>query len=117
VKTIVITRGHERQDYLRVNDDSEGVRRNADGEPDFHYVATHVCDSIKWRLKAHGMCGVHGESGIGVLSFWTLGEDLLLTSAGGRRALAMSTQRPAPLSRGRDAHNNYPAHAHAGRAR
>ena len=54
-KTIVITRGKEKgQHYLRVKDDGEGVRRNADGEPDFHYVATHVCDSIKRHLKTQG---------------------------------------------------------------
>jgi len=82
-KTIVITRGKEKgQHYLRVKDDGEGVRRNVDGEPDFHYVATHVCDSIKRRLKAQGRQGLQGEFGIGLLSFWTLGEDLLLTSAG-----------------------------------
>lgn len=81
--TIVITRGKEKgQHYLRVKDDGEGVRRNADGAPDFHYVATHVCDSIKRRLKAQGARGLQGEFGIGLLSFWTLGEDLLLTSAG-----------------------------------
>ena len=82
-KTIVITRGKEKgQHYLRVKDDGEGVRRNADGDPDFHYVATHVCDSIKRRLKSHGARGLQGEFGIGLLSFWTLGEELLLTSAG-----------------------------------
>ncbi|HEV2979195.1 MAG TPA: ATP-binding protein [Casimicrobiaceae bacterium] len=82
-KTIVITRGKEKgQHYLRVKDDGEGVRRNVDGEPDFHYVATHVCDSIKRRLKTQGRQGLQGEFGIGLLSFWTLGEDLLLTSAG-----------------------------------
>src|SRR5438067_6550755 len=82
-KTIVITRGKEKgQHYLRVKDDGEGVRRNADGQPDFHYVATHVCDSIKRRLKTQGTQGLQGEFGIGLLSFWTLGEDLLLTSAG-----------------------------------
>src|SRR5437773_1696782 len=82
-RTIVITRGKEKgQHYLRVKDDGEGVRRNADGEPDFHYVATHVCDSIKRRLKMQGTQGLQGEFGIGLLSFWTLGEDLLLTSAG-----------------------------------
>ncbi len=82
-KTIVITRGKEKgQHYLRVKDDGEGVRRNADGEPDFHYVATHVCDSIKRQLKAQGAGGLQGEFGIGLLSFWTLGEELLLTSAG-----------------------------------
>ncbi len=82
-QSIVITRGKEKgQHYLRVKDDGEGVRRNAEGEPDFHYVATHVCDSIKRRLKAQGRDGLQGEFGIGLLSFWTLGEELLLTSAG-----------------------------------
>ena len=108
-KTIVITRGREKgQHYLRVKDDGEGVRRNADGEPDFHYVATHVCDSIKRRLKTEGTRGLQGEFGIGLLSFWTLGEELLLTSAGDNgRAYQMHlrkgdpsyriTQRPALL--------------------
>ena len=83
-KNIVITRGKDRgQHYLRVKDDGEGVRRNADGAPDFHYVATHVCDSIKRRLKSQGAGGgLQGEFGIGLLSFWTLGEELLLTSSG-----------------------------------
>lgn len=58
-KSIVITRGKERgQHYLRVKDDGEGVRRNADGEPDFQYVATHVCDSIKRQLKTQGTRGL-----------------------------------------------------------
>ncbi|HEX6793663.1 MAG TPA: ATP-binding protein, partial [Casimicrobiaceae bacterium] len=82
-KSIVITRGKEKgRHYLRVRDDGEGVRRNGEGEPDFQYVATHVCDSIKRTLKAEGTSGLQGEFGIGLLSFWTLGEDLLLTSAG-----------------------------------
>jgi hypothetical protein len=82
-KAIVITRGKEKgQHYLRVKDDGEGVRRNADGAPDFHHVATHVCDSIKRRLKSQGIGGLQGEFGIGLLSFWTLGEELLLTSSG-----------------------------------
>ncbi len=81
-KTIVITRGKEKgQHYLRVKDDGEGVRKNADGEPDFQYVATHVCDSVKRQLKAQGAGGLQGEFGIGLLSFWTLGKELLLTSA------------------------------------
>jgi hypothetical protein len=81
-KNVVITRGKDKgQHYLRVKDDGEGVRRNADGEPDFPYVATHVCDSIKRRLKSEGRRGLQGEFGIGLLSFWTLGEELLLTSA------------------------------------
>src|SRR6185437_14160809 len=72
-KSIVITRGKEKgRHYLRVKDDGEG---------DFQYVATHVCDSVKRQLKAHGAAGLQGEFGIGLLSFWTLGEELLLTSA------------------------------------
>src|ERR1700676_5511479 len=108
-KTIVITRGKDKgQHYLRVKDDGEGVRRNADGAPDFHYVATHVCDSIKRRLKTEGTRGLQGEFGIGLLSFWTLGEELLPTSAGDNgRAFQIHlrkgdpshpvTQRPALL--------------------
>ena len=89
-KTIVITRGKEKgQHYLRVKDDGEGVRRNADGEPDFHYVATHVCDSIKRQLKVQGAGGLQGEFGIGLLSFWTLG---------GGAAADLGQRRPARLS-------------------
>jgi len=100
-KTIVITRGKEKgQHYLRVKDDGEGVRRNADGEPDFHYVATHVCDSIKRQLKVQGAGGLQGEFGIGLLSFWTLGEELLLTSASDdQRAFQMHLKKGDPSYR------------------
>jgi hypothetical protein len=100
-KTIVITRGKEKgQHYLRVKDDGEGVRRNADGEPDFHYVATHVCDSVKRQLRAQGAGGLQGEFGIGLLSFWTLGEELLLTSASADgRAFQMHLKKGDPSYR------------------
>ena len=100
-KTIVITRGKEKgRHYLRVKDDGDGVRKNADGEPDFHYVATHVCDSVKRQLKAQGAAGLQGEFGIGLLSFWTLGEDLLLTSAGNDgRAFQMHLRKGDPSYR------------------
>lgn len=100
-RTIVITRGKEKgQHYLRVKDDGEGVRRNDDGEPDFHYVATHVCDSIKRQLKVQGAGGLQGEFGIGLLSFWTLGEELLLTSAGADgRAFQMHLKKGDPSYR------------------
>ena len=100
-KTIIITRGKEKgQHYLRVNDDGEGVRRNADGEPDFHYVATHVCDSIKRHLKTQGRQGLQGEFGIGLLSFWTLGEELVLTSADAKgRAWQMHLRKGDPSYR------------------
>ncbi len=57
--------------------------RDAEGLPDFKYVATHICDSIKRHLKAEGNgAGLQGEFGIGLLSFWTVGETLTMSSTG-----------------------------------
>src|SRR5437879_13725478 len=45
---ITITRGRKRgRVFLRVSDDGHGVPLNAEGRPDFDYVATHICDSLK----------------------------------------------------------------------
>ncbi len=83
-KTITITRGKEHgAHYLSIKDDGDGVPRGDDGLPDFKYVATHICDSIKRRLKADGNgTGLQGEFGIGLLSFWTVGDMLTMTSTG-----------------------------------
>ena len=82
-RTITITRGKEHgRHFLAIRDDGEGVPRDADGRPDFHYVATHICDSIKRRLKAGGVPGLQGEFGIGLLSFWTIGDEITMTSTG-----------------------------------
>jgi hypothetical protein len=82
-RNVTITRGRRGgEQYLTVSDDGEGVRRNKAGEPDFHYVATHICDSIKRRLRAEGAHGIQGEFGIGLLSFWTVGEHLAMSSSG-----------------------------------
>src|SRR5258708_21820822 len=83
-KTITITRGKEHNaHYLSIRDDGDGVPRGDDGLPDFKYVATHICDSIKRRLKADGIgTGLQGEFGIGLLSFWTVGDMLTMTSTG-----------------------------------
>ena len=41
-KTITITRGREHGDhYLAIKDDGDGLPRDANGLPDFKYVATH----------------------------------------------------------------------------
>ncbi|HKG58685.1 MAG TPA: ATP-binding protein [Pyrinomonadaceae bacterium] len=80
---ITITRGRsEGNHYLEIRDDGQGIPRDAEGRPDFRYVATHICDSVKRRLKVEGVSGLQGEFGIGLLSFWTLGEELSLTSTG-----------------------------------
>ena len=83
-KTITITRGKEHgAHYLAIKDDGDGVPRDDHGLPDFKYVATHICDSIKRRLKADGNgTGLQGEFGIGLLSFWTVGDMLTMTSTG-----------------------------------
>jgi len=83
-KAITITRGKEHgAHYLSIKDDGDGVPRGENGLPDFKYVATHICDSIKRRLKADGNgTGLQGEFGIGLLSFWTVGDTLTMTSTG-----------------------------------
>jgi hypothetical protein len=81
---ISIIRGREHgEHYLTVKDDGNGVPRDANGLPDFKYVATHICDSIKRQLKTESSGnGLQGEFGIGLLSFWTVGERLTMTSIG-----------------------------------
>jgi len=83
-KTITIIRGREHGEHcLTVKDDGDGVPRDPNGLPDFKYVATHICDSVKRRLKADGAGGsLQGEFGIGLLSFWTVGDTLAMTSSG-----------------------------------
>jgi len=74
--SILIVRGRQGgNQYLKVIDDGEGIA-------DFHYVATHIGDSIKRKLKASGASGIQGEFGIGLLSFWTVGDELTLQSVG-----------------------------------
>jgi hypothetical protein len=94
-RTITITRGREHNEhYLSIRDDGEGVPRDAEGLPDFKYVATHICDSIKRRLKADGQgLGVQGEFGIGLLSFWTVGGNLSMASTGADQRVYQMTMR------------------------
>jgi hypothetical protein len=81
-KNVTITRGRERgEHYISIKDDGDGVPRDQEGLPNFKYVATHICDSVKRRLKTEGAgSGVQGEFGIGLLSFWTVGEQLTMIS-------------------------------------
>jgi len=82
-RSVTITRARERgEHFLRIADDGDGIPRDEDGVPDFQYVATHICDSLKRRLDPEERRGIQGEYGIGLLSFWTLGEMLALTSSG-----------------------------------
>jgi Histidine kinase-, DNA gyrase B-, and HSP90-like ATPase len=98
-RKITITRGREHgEHYLAIRDDGDGVPRDANGIPDFRYVATHICDSVKRRLKSKGTgAGIQGEFGIGLLSFWTVGERLVMTSTGSdQRAYQMTMNKGDP---------------------
>ena len=92
-KNVTITRGRERgEHYISIKDDGDGVPRDEEGLPNFKYVATHICDSIKRRLKTEGAGnGLQGEFGIGLLSFWTVGEQLTMISTA-------SDQRPYQMT-------------------
>lgn len=95
---VTIIRGRsEGRHFLEVRDNGQGIPRDTDGRPDFRYVATHICDSVKRRLKVEGASGLQGEFGIGLLSFWTLGEELALTSTGADdRAWQMTMRKGDP---------------------
>jgi hypothetical protein len=94
-KTITITRGREQgKHYLTVKDDGDGVPRDPNGLPDFKYVATHICDSVKRQLKADGSGGgLQGEFGIGLLSFWTVGDTLTMTCSGADQRIYQMAMR------------------------
>ncbi len=81
---VTITRGRRRgRVFLRVSDDGRGVPLNQEGVPDFDYVATHICDSLKRRLDEQKRGGVQGEFGIGLLGFWSIGRELEMVSQTG----------------------------------
>jgi hypothetical protein len=95
-RAVVITRGRESgAHYLSIKDDGDGIPRDDEGLPNFKYVATHICDSIKRHLKTEGKgSGLQGEFGIGLLSFWTVGNTLTMTSAGAdQRAYQMTMSK------------------------
>lgn len=82
-KQIVIIRGKKQGEfYIKVSDDGEGIKKDENGLPDFRRVATHICDSIKRQFKTEGATGIQGEFGIGLLSFWTVGQSMSMTCSG-----------------------------------
>ncbi len=96
---IVITRARRKgRVLLRVSDDGRGVPPNAEGAPDFDYVATHVCDSLKRRLEKRQREGVQGEFGIGLLGFWAIGKSLEMVSQTGAAPSWVMTMRAGSRS-------------------
>ena len=78
----ILRRRHKGDVYLEVVDNGRGVASDEDGNPDFLRIATHLCDSMKRHLDAQHRQGVHGEFGIGLLSFWSLGNELRMIAGG-----------------------------------
>ncbi len=76
----IIRRKQNNELFLDIIDNGVGVRMRMDGKPDFTHLATHICDSMKRRLTGREKMGIHGEFGIGLLSFWSLGEELRMIS-------------------------------------
>src|SRR2546427_282247 len=110
---IVITRGRRRgRVFLRVSDDGRGVPLNDEGVPDFDYVATHICDSLKRRLDERERSAVQGEFGIGLLGFWSIGRELEMVSQAARGAASVMTMRAG--SRAYDRRRSLGARAHSG---
>jgi hypothetical protein len=80
-KRVVIVREKQRGvPVLTVSDDGQGVRLSERGVPDFEYVATHICDSIKRKLDEAQRKGIQGQFGIGLLGFWCLGAQMTMVS-------------------------------------
>ncbi len=107
---VTITRGrHKGEHYLKVTDDGEGIPHDRSGTPNFKYVATHICDSVKRTLREQGAEGLQGEFGIGLLSFWTVGEQLSLVSSGvDGRIYQMLMQKGNPAYRVRRSRRLFP---------
>ena len=78
----ILRRRHKGDVYLEVVDNGRGVAVDEAGNPDFLRIATHLCDSMKRHLDAQHRQGVHGEFGIGLLSFWSLGSELRMIAGG-----------------------------------
>jgi hypothetical protein len=89
----ILRRRSKGQTYLEVVDDGRGVAADDSGSPDFQRIATHLCDSMKRHLDGRNRQGVHGEFGIGLLSFWSLGEELRMISGGGDAPLELHLVR------------------------
>lgn len=98
-KRIIITRARRRgRVYLRISDDGRGVPLTPDGVPDFDYVATHICDSLKRRLDERERSGIQGEFGIGLLGFWSIGRELEMISQTGDALPWVMTMRSGSRS-------------------
>jgi histidine kinase/DNA gyrase B/HSP90-like ATPase len=110
---IHILRGRRRgRVYLRISDDGRGVPLTPEGVPDFDYVATHICDSLKRRLDERERSAVQGEFGIGLLGFWSIGRELEMVSQAAQGTASVMTMHAG--SRAYDRRRYLGARPHSG---
>jgi hypothetical protein len=87
-RSVTITRGRERgEHYLEITDDGRGVPRDPDGVPDFKYIATHICDSIKREPACRTHRGTQTRGGGAKLARHTEGDPARVQRSSPRAAL------------------------------
>ena len=81
-RTVTIVRGKEAgEPYLKVVDDGDGIPRDEAGQPELQVRRHPYLRLTQAPAQGRGAQGIQGEFGIGLLSFWTVGERLVLASA------------------------------------
>ncbi len=82
-RDVVIVRRRAQPMFLEIIDDGQGVVRGPDGIPRFRpHCHPRLRFDISRQLAEQERRGIHGEFGIGLLSFWGLGETLRMLSPG-----------------------------------
>ncbi|MBI5188144.1 MAG: ATP-binding protein, partial [Nitrospirae bacterium] len=69
---------YKRKPALYVEDAGDGFPLNSKGIPDVEGTPKRICDSLKRKLDEAERKGIHGEFGIGLLGFWSVGDKLIV---------------------------------------
>jgi len=81
-KVIIGRFKYKRMPALYVKDNGDGFPLNSAGIPDVEGTPKRICDSLKKKLDEAERKGIHGEFGIGILGFWSVGDELIVWTKG-----------------------------------
>jgi len=81
-KVLIERLRYNRKPALYVKDNGGGFPLNSEGIPDVEGTPKRICDSLKRKLAEAERKGIHGEFGIGLLGFWSIGEDIIIFTKG-----------------------------------